>query len=73
MTGYLEELGKKKHEKILHVDSQSVMLLVRNPVYHSTTKYRRRHHFTCGLVEDGDVFGEDRGCKESSKHVDKMC
>ena len=45
----------------------------RNPVYHFKKKHRRRYHFTCRLVKDGDVFGEDRGCKESSKHVDKMC
>ena len=29
--------------------------------------------FTCRLVKDGDVFGEDKGCKESNKYVDKMC
>ena len=23
-------------------------------------------------MEDDDVFGEDRGCNESSKHVEKM-
>ena len=25
-------------------------------------------HFTWRLVKDGDVFREDRGCKESSKY-----
>ena len=66
MTDYLEELDKKQREKILQVDSQSVMQLARNPIYHS--KHRKRYHFTRRLVEDGDVFGGDRGCKESSKH-----
>ena len=46
---------------------------MRNPVYHSKTKHRTRYHFTCRLVEDGDMFGEDKGCKESNKYVDKMC
>ena len=73
MTDYLEELGKKQHEKTLYRDSQSVIQLVRNPVYHLKTKHRRRYHFTCRLVKDDDVFEEDRECKESSKHVDKMC
>ena len=60
MTDYLEELGKKQRKKILHVDSQSAMQLVKNPVYHSKIKHRRRYHFTRWLVEDDDVFGEDR-------------
>ena len=69
MTDYLEELGKKQHLKILYRDNQSVIQFVRNPVYHLKTKHRGRYHFTCRLVEDGGVFGEDRGFKESSKHV----
>ena len=56
MTDYLEELSKKQHEKILYRDSQSVIQLVRNSVYHLKIKHRRRYHFTCRLVEDGDVF-----------------
>ena len=67
MTDYLEELGKKQHKKILYRDSQCVIELVRNPVYHLKTKHRRRYHFTRRLVKDGDVFGEDKGCKKSSK------
>ena len=71
MTDYREELGKKQHEKIVYRDSQSVIQLVRNPIYHLKTKHGRRYHFTRKLVEDGDVFGEDIGCKKSSKY--KMC
>ena len=56
MTDYWEELGKKQHEKILYRDSQSVIQLVRNLVYHLKIKHGRRYHFTCRLVEDGDVF-----------------
>ena len=53
---YLEELGKKKSEKILYSDSQSAIQLVKNPVYHSKTKHiRRRYHFTHRAVEDGDM------------------
>ena len=62
MTNYLEELGKKQHEKILYRDSQNVIQLVRNPVYHLNIKHRRRYHFTSRLVKDGNVFGEDSGC-----------
>ena len=56
MTDYLEELDKKQHKKILYRDSQSFIELVRNPVYHLKIKHGRRYHFTCRLVEDGDVF-----------------
>ena len=53
---YLEELGKKQSKKILYSDSQSVIQLVKNPVYHSKTKHiRRRYHFTRRAVEDGDM------------------
>ena len=56
MTDYLEELGKKQHEKILYRDIQSVIQWVRNPIYHLKIKQGRRYHFTCKRVEDGDVF-----------------
>ena len=47
LADYLEELGKKHSEKILYSDSQSVIQLVKNPVYHSKIKHiRRRYHFT---------------------------
>ena len=42
MTNYLEELGKKQHRKILYTDSQSVIQLVRNSIYHSKTKHIKR-------------------------------
>ena len=56
LADYLEEFDKKQSEKILYSDSQSVIQLVKNPVYHSKTKYiRRRYHFTRRAVEDGDM------------------
>ena len=42
LADYLEELGKKQSEKILYSDSQSAILLVKNPIYHSKTKHIRR-------------------------------
>ena len=63
MIDYLEELSKK----------QNVIQLVRNQVYHLKTKHKKQYNFTRKLVEDGDVFGEERECKESSKHIEKMC
>ena len=41
LTDYLEELGKKQSEMILYSDSQCVIQLVKNPVYHSKTKHIR--------------------------------
>ena len=56
LADYLEELGKKQSEKILYTDSQIVIQLVKNLVYHSKTKnIRRRYHFTRRAVEDGDM------------------
>ena len=52
----MDDLGKKQHEKILYRDSQSVIQLVKNPNYHLKIKHGIRYHFTCRLVEDGDVF-----------------
>jgi len=63
----------KQHKKFLYTDSHSVIQSVRNSVYHSKTKHRRRYHFTHRLVENGNLFGEDRGCKELNKHVEKIC
>ena len=54
LADYLEELGKKQSKKILYSDSQSVIQLVKNPVYHSKTKHiRRRYHFSRRAMEDG--------------------
>ena len=49
-------MGNKQSEKILYSDSQSVIQLVKNPVYHLKTKHIRRwYHFTRRAVEDGDM------------------
>ena len=73
MTDYLEEWARSS-TKIFFTEIVRVSYSWRrNPVYHLKRKHRRRYHFTCRLVKDGDVFREDRGCKESSKHVDKKC
>ena len=56
LADYLEELGRKKSEKILYSDSKSAIHLVKNPVYHSKTRHiRRRYHFTRRAMEDGDM------------------
>ncbi|KAG8636044.1 hypothetical protein MANES_16G093733v8 [Manihot esculenta] len=50
------ELDKKKLEKVLFTDSQSVIHLVKNPLYHFRAKHiRRRYHFTCSLIEEGEM------------------
>ena len=56
LADYLEELGKNQSKKIPYSDSQSIIQLVKNPVYRSKTKHiRRRYHFTRREVEDGDM------------------
>ena len=60
LADYLEELGKKQSEKILYSDSQRVIQLVKNSVYHLKTKHiRRRYHFTRRAVEDGHMCLEN--------------
>ena len=56
MIDYLEELGRKQCKKILYIDSQSAVQLMKNLVYHSRTKHiRRRYHFTRRLVEEDNI------------------
>ena len=71
MTNYLEEVGKKPREKILYINSQSVIQLVKNSVYHSKIKYiRRQYHFTRRLLDEGDMCFEKK--IESSKNPTEM-
>ena len=42
---FLEELGQKQGKGVLRCDSQSVIHLVKNPIYHARTKHIQvRHH-----------------------------
>ena len=48
--------GKETIWQIFYSDRQSAIQLVKNPVYYSKTKHiKRRYHFTCRAVEDGDM------------------
>ena len=70
--GLCESCVMVQCKKILYIDSQSIIQLVKNPVYHSRTKHAISFHSQVN-GRRRYVFGEDRGCKESSRHVDKMC
>ena len=76
LTDYLEELGKKQSDKNFYSDSQSVIQLVKNPVYYSKTKHiRRRYHFPRRAVEDADMCLEKIECAKNptdmlTKYVD---
>ncbi|MCO5614042.1 hypothetical protein L7F22_068322 [Adiantum nelumboides] len=49
-------LGIKEETSMLHCDSQSAILLARNPVYHSKTKHvDMKYHFIREMVEDKQV------------------
>ena len=73
MIDYLEELGMKQCKKILYTDSQSVIQLVKNPIYHSRTKHiRMRYHFTRRLVEECDMCLEKiEGAKNQASMLTK--
>ena len=73
LADYLEELGKKQSEKILYLDSQSAIQLVKNPVYHLKTNHiRRRYNFTRKAVEDGDMCLEKiEGAKNAADILTK--
>ena len=65
MIDYLKELGKKKSEKILYIDSQNAIQFMENLIYHSKIKHvKRRYHFT---LEVGDMCLEKIEFKESRK------
>ncbi|KAG8661147.1 hypothetical protein MANES_02G210760v8 [Manihot esculenta] len=50
------ELGKKQLDKVLFIDSQSVIQLVKNPVYHFRIKHiQHRYYFTRSLMEEGEM------------------
>ena len=53
LNGCLEELDLKQGRGVLYCDSQSVIYLAKNPVYHARTKHIDvKYHFICSLVED---------------------
>ena len=54
MQTFLEELGQKQGKGVLHCDSQSVIHLGKNLVYHARTKHIQvRYHFIISALEDG--------------------
>ena len=56
LKDFLKELEKEQETPSLHSDSQSVIDLTNNLVYHDRTKYiDMRYHFICKLLKD-DVF-----------------
>ena len=47
---------------------------MKNPVYHSRTKHiRRRYHFTCKLVEEGDMCLEKIDDAKNTTDMLKKC
>ena len=56
LTGCLDELGLKRVNEVLYCDSQSVIHLAKNPVYHVRMKHIDvKYHFIRSLIEDGKL------------------
>ena len=56
LQSFLEELGQNYGKSTLHCDSQSVIHLAKNHVYHAQTKHIQvRYHFICSALEDGTI------------------
>ena len=51
LKNFLEELGKKQADIALYSESQSVIHLAKNPIFHVRTKHiQLRYHFTRELI-----------------------
>ena len=54
LQSFLEELGRKQGKGVLHCNSQNVIHLAKNPIYHARTKHIQvRYHFISSALEDG--------------------
>ena len=66
----LEELGHKQQKISVYCDSQIALHIVRNPVFHSRTKYIGvQCHFVREGVEDGSVDLQKIHTKENLADV----
>ena len=87
MRNFLDELGMKQKEFLLHCDSQSAIHLAKNVAYHSRTKHiQRRYHWLKDKVDDGkfslvkihtddngfDVLTKNLPMNRGSESVDKV-
>ena len=55
MRNFLNELGMKQREFLFHCNSQSVIYLAKNVLYHSLTRHiHMRYHWLREKVEEGD-------------------
>ncbi|MCO5582546.1 hypothetical protein L7F22_036443 [Adiantum nelumboides] len=52
----VEELGIKSQVPVLHCDSQSAIMLARNPVFHAKTKHIEvKYHFIRSVLDDKSI------------------
>ncbi|MCO5602391.1 hypothetical protein L7F22_056522 [Adiantum nelumboides] len=52
----VEELGIKSQVPVLHCDSQSAIMLARNPVFHAKTKHIDvKYHFIRSVLDDKSI------------------
>mgnify|MGYP000170283911 FL=1 len=75
MRNFLNELGMKQKEFLLHCDSQSAIHLAKNVAYHSRTKHiQRRYHWLREKVEEGEftlvkIHTDDNGSDMLTKNL----